>query len=102
MSTIHSVEKFNLKVSEVDFLTGPIIGRPKSATFRTMDVVGLDTAVNVSNNLLKDLKEDESVSMFKLPGSVKNYITTNSGEIKQAKVFIKKKLTKKEKKHFMR
>ena len=57
MSTIHSVEKNNLSVSEVDFLTGTLIGRPKSATFRTMDVVGLDTAVNVSKNLLKDLKK---------------------------------------------
>ena len=69
MSTIHSVEKNNLSVSDVDFLTGTLIGRPKSATFRTMDVVGLDTAVNVSKNLLKDLKNDESVSMFELPTS---------------------------------
>ena len=91
MSTIHSVEKYKLSISEVDFLTGPLIGRPKSATFRTMDVVGLDTAVNVSNNLLKDLKNDESVSMFKLPGSVKNYIIINSGGIKQVWVFIKKR-----------
>ena len=50
MSTIHYVERYSLSVSEVDSLTGTIIGRQKSATFRTMDVVGLDTAVNVSNN----------------------------------------------------
>ena len=39
MSTIHSVEKNNLSVSDVDFLTGTLIGRPKSATFRTMDSI---------------------------------------------------------------
>ncbi len=100
MSTIHSVEKFNLKVSEVDFLTGPIIGRPKSATFRTMDVVGLDTAVNVSNNLLKDLKEDESVSMFKLPGSVKKLYNNKQWGDKTGKGFYKKEVDEKGKKTF--
>ena len=100
MSTIHSVEKFNLKVSEVDFLTGPIIGRPKSATFRTMDVVGLDTAVNVSNNLLKDLKEDESVSMFKLPDSVKKLYNNKQWGDKTGKGFYKKEVDEKGKKTF--
>lgn len=100
MSTIHSVEKFNLNVSEVDFLTGPIIGRPKSATFRTMDVVGLDTAVNVSNNLLKDLKEDESVSMFKLPSSVKKLYENNQWGDKTGKGFYKKEVKENGKKVF--
>ena len=100
MSTIHSVEKFKLKVSEVDFLTGPIIGRPKSATFRTMDVVGLDTAVNVSNNLLKDLKKDESVSMFKLPDSVKKLYNNKQWGDKTGKGFYKKEVDEKGKKTF--
>ena len=100
MSTIHSVEKFNLKVAEVDFLTGPIIGRPKSATFRTMDVVGLDTAVNVSNNLLKDLKNDESLSMFKLPDSVKKLYKKKQWGDKTGSGFYKKEVDEKGKKTF--
>tara|TARA_B100001057_G_scaffold312979_1_gene313083 strand:+ start:2027 stop:4429 length:2403 start_codon:yes stop_codon:yes gene_type:complete len=100
MSTIHSVEKYKLSISEVDFLTGPLIGRPKSATFRTMDVVGLDTAVNVSNNLLKDLKSDESVSMFKLPDSVKKLYNNKQWGDKTGMGFYKKEVDEKGKKTF--
>jgi 3-hydroxyacyl-CoA dehydrogenase len=64
ISGMHAIEKMGLSVSEVDKLTGPIIGRAKSATFRTMDVVGLDTTVNVSNNLYKTLTHDESRDKF--------------------------------------
>jgi 3-hydroxyacyl-CoA dehydrogenase len=71
MSGMHSIEKMGLKVGEVDKLTGPVIGRAKSATFRTTDVVGLDTMVNVSNNLFEGLTEDESKDAFKLPKIVK-------------------------------
>ena len=60
-------KKMGLGVSEVDKLTGTVIGRAKSATFRTMDVVGLDTTVNVANNLYKALPQDESREKFKLP-----------------------------------
>tara|TARA_B100000575_G_scaffold48031_1_gene35053 strand:- start:301 stop:2703 length:2403 start_codon:yes stop_codon:yes gene_type:complete len=100
MSTIHSVEKYKLSISEVDFLTGPLIGRPKSATFRTMDVVGLDTAVNVSNNLLKDLKNDESVSMFKLPDSVKKLYNNKQWGDKTGMGFYKKEVDEKGNKTF--
>ena len=100
MSTIHSVEKYKLSISEVDFLTGPLIGRPKSATFRTMDVVGLDTAVNVSNNLLKDLKNDESVSMFKLPDSVKKLYNNKHWGDKTGMGFYKKEVDEKGRKTF--
>ena len=48
MSLFHIVEKMGLTVDEVDKLTGPVLGRPKSATFRTCDVVGLDTLVHVA------------------------------------------------------
>ncbi|WP_422360950.1 3-hydroxyacyl-CoA dehydrogenase/enoyl-CoA hydratase family protein [Reichenbachiella sp.] len=71
MSGMHAVEKIGLTVGEVDKLTGPIIGRAKSATFRTMDVVGLDTTVNVANNLYEGLPNDESREKFKLPKIVK-------------------------------
>lgn len=67
ISAMHTIEKMGLGVSEVDKLTGTLIGRAKSATFRTMDVVGLDTTVNVANNLYKALPNDESRDKFKLP-----------------------------------
>ncbi len=67
MSGMHTIEAMGLTVNEVDKLTGPVIGRAKSATFRTTDVVGLDTMVNVSNNLYAALTEDESREKFKLP-----------------------------------
>lgn len=71
MSGMHSITKFGLTVDEVDALTGPVIGRAKSATFRTSDVVGLDTTINVSNNLYATLTHDESRDVFLLPEIVK-------------------------------
>lgn len=71
MSAMHTIEDMEMTVGEVDRLTGPIIGRAKSATFRTMDVVGLDTTVNVANNLHAGLPNDESKEKFVLPGIVK-------------------------------
>lgn len=67
MSAMHTIQDMEMTVGEVDRLTGPLIGRAKSATFRTMDVVGLDTTVNVANNLYEGLPEDESRDAFKLP-----------------------------------
>lgn len=71
MSAMHTIEDMGLTVGEVDRMTGPIVGRAKSATFRTMDVVGLDTTVNVANNLYAGLPNDESKDAFKLPKIVK-------------------------------
>lgn len=67
LKVIDSMRKFDLNVDEVDKLTGPVIGRPKSATFRTSDVVGLDTLVKVAGNLYAGLVNDEGRDMFKLP-----------------------------------
>ena len=67
LKAIDSMRKYDLNVDEIDKLTGPVIGRPKSATFRTSDVVGLDTLVKVSNNLYAALVNDEGREMFKLP-----------------------------------
>lgn len=71
MSGMHAIEQTNFSVGEIDKLTGPVIGRAKSATFRTSDLVGLDTTVNVANNLYAGLKDDESKDKFKLPNIVK-------------------------------
>ena len=70
LKAIDSMRKFDLNVDEIDKLTGSVIGRPKSATFRTSDVVGLDTLIKVANNLYAGLVNDESREMFKLPDVV--------------------------------
>lgn len=70
LKVIDSMRKFDLNVDEIDKLTGPVIGRPKSATFRTSDLVGLDTLVKVANNLYAGLPKDEGREMFKLPEAV--------------------------------
>jgi 3-hydroxyacyl-CoA dehydrogenase len=67
LKVIDSMKKYDLNVDEIDKLTGPVIGRPKSATFRTSDLVGLDTLVKVANNLYAGLPDDEGREMFKLP-----------------------------------
>ena len=69
-SLFHQVKELGLSVEEVDKLTGPVIGRPKSATFRTVDVVGLDTLVHVSNGIYENCPEDEAHELFKLPGFI--------------------------------
>ncbi len=67
MSMFHLVKEMGLTIEEVDKLTGPVIGRPKSATFRTVDVVGLDTLVHVANGLYEGVPNDEAHDLFKLP-----------------------------------
>ena len=66
-SLFHQVKELGLTIEEVDKLTGPVIGRPKSATFRTVDVVGLDTLVHVANGIYDNCPNDEAHELFKLP-----------------------------------
>jgi 3-hydroxyacyl-CoA dehydrogenase len=64
--TLQEMLKNGYSVGEVDSVTGPLIGRPKSATFRTLDVVGLDTFVHVANNVYENVQEEER-DVFKVP-----------------------------------
>ena len=70
MALLHLVEKLDLTVEEVDKFTGPALGRPKSATFRTSDVVGLDTMIKVSKGLYDNCPDDKAHELFKLPAYV--------------------------------
>jgi 3-hydroxyacyl-CoA dehydrogenase len=70
MKVVDTMQKLDLNIDEVDKLTGPVIGRPKSATFRTSDIVGLDTLIKVAGNLHKGLPDDEARDYFKLPDVV--------------------------------
>ena len=67
MSLFHTVKEMGMTIEEVDKLTGPVIGRPKSATFRTVDVVGLDTLVHVANGIAENCPKDERLGLFQLP-----------------------------------
>lgn len=67
MTLFHLVKEMNLSIDEVDRYTGSIVGRPKSATFRTTDVVGLDTLIKVAKGLQDNLPNDESKSSFEIP-----------------------------------
>lgn len=73
-SLFHMVKDMGLTVEEVDKLTGPVIGRPKSATFRTVDVVGLDTLVHVANGIYENCPNDERHEIFKLPGFIQTMV----------------------------
>ena len=84
-SLFHQVKEMGLTVEEVDKLTGPVIGRPKSATFRTVDVVGLDTLVHVANGIYENVPEDEEHETFKLPDFIdtmmeKKWLGSKSGQ----------------------
>jgi len=74
MALFHNIKELGLTIEEIDKLTGPVLGRPKSATFRTADVVGLDTLVNVANGLKANLPDDEAKAYFELPGYLSKMI----------------------------
>jgi len=74
MSLFHAVKEMDLSVDAVDKLTGPVLGRPKSATFRTCDVVGLDTLVHVANGLKENCPNDEANALFELPDYIASMV----------------------------
>lgn len=90
MSLFHAVKEMGLTVDEVDKLTGPVMGRPKSATFRTCDVVGLDTLVHVANGLKSNCKDDEENTLFDMPDYISTMVENNWLGSKTKQGFYKK------------
>jgi 3-hydroxyacyl-CoA dehydrogenase len=90
MSLLHQVQRMGLTVEEVDKLTGPVLGRPKSATFRTTDVVGLDTMVHVANGLYTHCTGDSARDQFKLPAFVEHMFVSKWLGDKTGQGFYKK------------
>jgi 3-hydroxyacyl-CoA dehydrogenase len=90
MSLFHAVQELDLSVKEVDKLTGPVLGRPKSATFRTCDVVGLDTLVHVANGLSDNCPNDEEHALFSLPDYISKMVENNWLGSKTGQGFYKK------------
>ena len=74
MATIHQMLKDGLTPEDVDNITGVPMGHPKSASFRTGDLVGLDTFVHVADNCYNSLTEDEDRDVFKMPSYVKTMV----------------------------
>ncbi|HVM89373.1 MAG TPA: 3-hydroxyacyl-CoA dehydrogenase/enoyl-CoA hydratase family protein [Puia sp.] len=90
MSIFRLVEKLGLTVDEIDALTGPIIGRPKSATFRTADVVGIDTLVKVAKGVYDNCANDEARNTFTIPTWLEKMVASNWLGDKTGQGFFKK------------
>ena len=101
MSLFHAVKDLGLSIEEVDKLTGPVIGRPKSATFRTVDVVGLDTLVHVANGLYEGVPDDEAHDLFKLPAYIERMMENKWLGSKTKQGFYKKTVDEKGKKQIL-
>ena len=90
MSIFHIMEKLGLSIDEIDALTGPIIGRPKSATFRTADVVGIDTLVKVAKGVADNCPNDEAKNIFTIPTWLEKIVANNWLGDKTGQGFFKK------------
>ena len=90
MSLFHAVEDLGFTVDEIDKLSGPVLGRPKSATFRTCDVVGLDTLVHVANGLKANCPNDEERALFELPNYIAKMVENGWLGSKSGQGFYKK------------
>tara|TARA_R110002110_G_scaffold195770_1_gene405419 strand:- start:15854 stop:18205 length:2352 start_codon:yes stop_codon:yes gene_type:complete len=92
LSTLHYAEKFKISPELVDALTGTLLGRPKSATYRTMDVVGLDTLAHVVNTMHSQLKDDPWFDQFQLPNWITGLIEKGSlGQKTKKGIYVKEK-----------
>jgi len=90
MAVMNVKEKLKLSVDEIDALTGPIIGRPKSATFRTADVVGIDTLVKVAKGVAENCPTDEAIDQFTIPAWLDKMVANNWLGDKSGQGFFKK------------
>src|SRR5450432_1979694 len=77
MAIFRLMDKLGLTIDQIESLTGPIIGRPKSATFRTADVVGLDTLVKVARGVYENCPSDEARDVFLVPLWLDKMIANN-------------------------
>ncbi len=90
MAIMNTMEKLGFSVDDVDALTGPIIGRPKSATFRTADVVGIDTLVKVAKGVADNCPNDEAKELFNIPTWLQKMLDNNWLGDKTGQGFFKK------------
>ena len=93
MAIMNAMEKLQLNIDEIDALTGPVVGRPKSATFRTADVVGIDTLVKVARGVHDNCPDDEAKEQFIIPGWLNKMVENNWLGDKTGHGFFKKTKT---------
>lgn len=87
---VNAMMDLGLTIEAVDKLTGPVIGNPKSASFRTADLVGIDTLLHVADNVYKGAPDDENRKMFKPPDFILQMIDKKLLGEKSKKGFYKK------------
>src|SRR6201984_175468 len=68
LNALRLMQSLGMTVEEIDACTGPAIGQPKSATFRTADIVGLDVLAHVVKNIYESVTNDEAREMYRVPG----------------------------------
>jgi 3-hydroxyacyl-CoA dehydrogenase len=90
MAIFGLIDKLGLTIDEVDALTGPVIGRPKSATFRTADVVGIDTLVKVARGVQENCPQDEQREAFNIPSWLSKVVENGWLGDKSGQGFFKK------------
>lgn len=90
MAIMNAMEKLQLNIDEIDALTGPVVGRPKSATFRTADVVGIDTLVKVAKGVADNCPDDEAKEIFNIPAWLNKMVENNWLGDKTGQGFFKK------------
>jgi 3-hydroxyacyl-CoA dehydrogenase len=90
MSIFHIMDRLGLTIDDIEALTGPIIGRPKSATFRTADVVGIDTLIKVAGGVADNCPDDEAKNIFTIPGWLEKIVANNWLGDKTGQGFFKK------------
>jgi len=93
MSICHIAQKMGINVYEIDVLTGELWGRPKSATYRTMDVIGLDTLLKIADEFKQHLKNDEANDTFNIPEFAHIMVAQNLLGDKSRQGFYKKTKT---------
>ncbi len=101
MAIFHLMRELDLSIEEVDALTGPVSGRPKSATFRTSDLVGIDTLVKVAANTAAACPDDEARELFAIPGFLKTMVEKKWLGDKTGQGFYKKTRDKQGKKQIL-
>jgi 3-hydroxyacyl-CoA dehydrogenase len=87
---LHALTDKEYTIEEIDTLTGPLVGRAKSATFRTADLVGLDTLMYVIANLYPAIPNDERREIFQVPELLKRLVETGTLGAKTGQGFYKK------------
>ncbi|MBL0254393.1 MAG: 3-hydroxyacyl-CoA dehydrogenase/enoyl-CoA hydratase family protein [Chitinophagaceae bacterium] len=90
MAIMKIMEKLQLSIDEIDALTGPLAGRPKSATFRTADVVGIDTLIKVAKGVYDNCPNDEAKDIFNIPAWLNKMVENNWLGDKTGQGFFKK------------